>query len=43
MLSPTDSEVQTFPVVGRCEAGEGVEIRRGDEPLDLAGWEHFAG
>jgi thiamine-monophosphate kinase len=30
-----------FPVIGRCEEGEGVEIRRGGEPVDLPGWDHF--
>ena len=32
-----------FAVIGRCEEGEGVEIRRNGEPVDLAGWEHFRG
>jgi thiamine-monophosphate kinase len=32
-----------FPVIGRCEAGEGVEIRLNGEPVTLAGWEHFRG
>jgi thiamine-monophosphate kinase len=30
-----------FTVVGRCEEGSGVEIRLGDETVDLEGWEHF--
>jgi thiamine-monophosphate kinase len=30
-----------FHVIGRCEEGEGVEIRRAGERVDLAGWEHF--
>ena len=30
-----------FPVVGRCEAGEGVLLLHGGEPAELAGWEHF--
>ncbi|HEY7017764.1 MAG TPA: thiamine-phosphate kinase [Gaiellaceae bacterium] len=30
-----------FPVVGRCEEGEGVVIRRQGEPVRLAGWDHF--
>jgi thiamine-monophosphate kinase len=29
-------------VVGRVEAGEGVEISLGGAPYDLRGWEHFA-
>ena len=32
-----------FPVVGRCEDGEGVEIRLNGEPVTLTGWEHFRG
>ena len=32
-----------FPVIGRCDEGEGVEIRLRGEPVDLAGWEHFGG
>jgi thiamine-monophosphate kinase len=30
-----------FHVIGRCAAGEGVEIRLRGERVDLAGWEHF--
>jgi thiamine-monophosphate kinase len=30
-----------FAVIGRCTAGEGVEIRLDGEPVALAGWEHF--
>jgi thiamine-monophosphate kinase len=30
-----------FRAIGRCTEGEGVEIRRRGEPVDLAGWEHF--
>jgi thiamine-monophosphate kinase len=30
-----------FPVIGRCEEGEGVVFLRGDEPVELGGWEHF--
>jgi len=32
-----------FPVIGRCEDGEGVEIRLNGEPVTLTGWEHFRG
>jgi thiamine-monophosphate kinase len=32
-----------FPVVGRCEEGEGVELLLNGEPYELAGWEHFSG
>ena len=30
-----------FPVIGRCVAGAGVELRLRGEPVELAGWEHF--
>ena len=30
-----------FAVIGRCEEGEGVELRRDGAPVDLPGWEHF--
>ena len=30
-----------FTVIGRCDEGEGVEIRRNGEPVALTGWEHF--
>jgi thiamine-monophosphate kinase len=32
-----------FAVIGRCDEGEGVEIRRGGEPVALSGWDHFSG
>jgi thiamine monophosphate kinase len=30
-----------FPVIGRCEAGEGVLLLHDGEPYELAGYEHF--
>lgn len=30
-----------FPVIGRCEEGEGVELRVGERPVRLGGWDHF--
>ena len=30
-----------FPVIGRCEEGEGVLLLRGGEPAELRGYEHF--
>jgi thiamine-monophosphate kinase len=30
-----------FSVVGRCEAGEGVELLFNGRPHGLGGWEHF--
>ena len=31
-----------FPVVGRCEEGEGVELLHGGEPVEISGWDHFS-
>jgi len=30
-----------FPAIGRCEAGEGVEIRLHGRHVPLSGWDHF--
>jgi thiamine-monophosphate kinase len=30
-----------FAVIGRCESGEGVELRLHGEPVELGGWDHF--
>jgi len=32
-----------FAVIGRCEEGEGVEIRLAGQPVTLSGWDHFRG
>jgi thiamine-monophosphate kinase len=32
-----------FAVIGRCEEGEGVEIRLEDRLVPLTGWNHFGG
>jgi thiamine-monophosphate kinase len=32
-----------FAVIGRCEEGEGVEIRLQDRLVPLTGWDHFGG
>ena len=32
-----------FAVIGRCEEGEGVEIRLEDRLVPLTGWDHFGG
>ncbi len=37
-----DAAACGFPVVGRCERGEGVALLVAGEPVQLAGWEHFA-
>jgi thiamine-monophosphate kinase len=31
-----------FTVIGRCEEGSGVVVTLHGEPVELAGWEHFA-
>lgn len=40
-LLATTPDALGFPVIGRVEEGEGVELRLGGEPYSLAGWEHF--
>ncbi len=40
-LAPDDPAAAEFTVVGRCEEGEGVELRRDGVPLDASGWDHF--
>jgi len=41
VVAPYDAEPSGFSVVGRCEAGSGVELLLDGEPLELAGWDHF--
>ncbi len=41
-LDPADPVAAEFTAIGRCEPGEGVELRRDGSPLDAAGWDHFA-
>lgn len=31
-----------YTVIGRCEEGEGVDVRLRGEPFPLSGWDHFA-
>ena len=40
LLAATEDPLD-FAVIGRCEAGAGVEIRFGGQPVALSGWEHF--
>jgi thiamine-monophosphate kinase len=40
-LLATTPDPLDFPVIGRVEEGEGVELTLGGEPYSLAGWEHF--
>jgi thiamine-monophosphate kinase len=42
LLAATPEPLE-FAVVGRCEPGGGVEIRRGGTPVALSGWDHFGG
>ena len=32
-----------FTVIGRCEPGDGVELLLDGDPIELGGWDHFAG
>jgi thiamine-monophosphate kinase len=41
-LTPEGAAQHGFPVVGLCEAGSGVVLLHGGEPVELGGWEHFA-
>jgi thiamine-monophosphate kinase len=40
-LLATTADPLDFPVIGRVEEGEGVELTLRGEPYSLAGWEHF--
>jgi thiamine-monophosphate kinase len=40
-LLATTPDPLDFPVIGRVEEGEGVELTLDGEPYSLAGWEHF--
>jgi thiamine-monophosphate kinase len=40
-LLATTLHPRDFPVIGRVEEGEGVELTLDGEPYSLAGWEHF--
>ena len=40
-LLATTPDPLDFPLIGRCEEGEGVELLLGGEPVELPGWEHF--
>jgi thiamine-monophosphate kinase len=37
------ADPQGLSVIGRCEEGEGVEIRHEGKPVSLSGWDHFGG
>jgi thiamine-monophosphate kinase len=38
---PSDTLSLGFPVIGHCEAGDGVVLLRDGRPYDLPGYEHF--
>ena len=40
-LLATTRDPLGFPVIGRCEQGEGVVLLSGGEPVELPGYEHF--
>ena len=40
LLAAVD-EPGRFPVIGRCEVGNGIELRLNGAPYALSGWEHF--
>jgi thiamine-monophosphate kinase len=42
-VPPGEPLSETFDVVGHVEAGEGVILLRGGEPIELDGWDHFGG
>jgi thiamine-monophosphate kinase len=34
-------EPEGFPIIGRCVAGEGVELLLDGQPAEVGGWSHF--
>jgi thiamine-monophosphate kinase len=40
-LLATVADPGRFTAIGRCEEGQGVELRVRGEPVELGGWEHF--
>jgi thiamine-monophosphate kinase len=41
LLAAVDRDTR-FTVIGRCEDGEGIDIRLNGEPYELTGWDHFS-
>jgi thiamine-monophosphate kinase len=41
-LLAATADALDFTVIGRCEEGSGVVVTLRGEPVELAGWEHFA-
>ncbi|MGH2995810.1 MAG: hypothetical protein ACRDM9_05800, partial [Gaiellaceae bacterium] len=42
-LAPDEARASGFALIGWCEAGSGVELRLGGQPLDVSGWDSFRG
>jgi thiamine-monophosphate kinase len=40
-LASFDASASGFPEIGRCEAGDGVELRLEGRAVELKGWNHF--
>jgi thiamine-monophosphate kinase len=40
-LASSDASASGFPEIGRCEAGDGVELRLKGRAVELKGWDHF--
>jgi thiamine monophosphate kinase len=40
-LLATTREPLGFPVIGRCEQGDGVDLLSNGKPVELPGYEHF--
>jgi thiamine-monophosphate kinase len=41
LLAAVPPSVDGYHEIGWCEEGEGVEMRRGGEVVELSGWDHF--
>jgi thiamine monophosphate kinase len=41
-LLAATADADSFDVIGRVEAGEGVELLLDGEPYELGGWQHFS-
>jgi thiamine-monophosphate kinase len=41
LLAALPPGAELFTVIGRCEEGEGVELRLAGEVVELSGWDHF--
>jgi thiamine-monophosphate kinase len=41
LLAALPPGIEAHHEIGRCEAGEGVELRLEGRPVELSGWDHF--